>query len=114
MESSDRSRITRRRLVQDGLILTSGIASGTLLAGRAEAQADTPDAVHAQRWTIGNEQIERVVVFTPGVGLYTEELTDKTTGATFIVPGKLRKDMAIEFSFNAMARRIVEPTRALT
>ena len=57
-----------------------------------------------QTWTIGNEQVKRVIAFLnrtdiPGnTGLYTQELSDVSIGANYILRGKGHTS-AEEFSF---------------
>jgi len=53
----------------------------------------------AQTWTIGNDQIKRVLAFSESSGFYTQQLSDLTTRTDFVEPEKLRLSMAPEFSF---------------
>src|SRR5947209_2001983 len=57
-----------------------------------------------QTWTIANDQISRTMTFTPAQGLYTERLSDLATHADFILPDKLRLNIAPEFSFHCNGR----------
>ncbi len=50
-------------------------------------------------WTIGNGEVQRTFAFSETSGLFTQQLSDLRTHADFIVPEKLRMDMAQEFSF---------------
>ncbi len=50
-------------------------------------------------WTIGNDRIKRTLAFHPATGLLTEQLTDLSTHADFILSGKINMGMAREFSF---------------
>ena len=52
-----------------------------------------------QTWTIGNGQIQRTLAFSDTAGLFTQQLSELTTHADFIEPGKLRLKVAPEFSF---------------
>jgi alpha-galactosidase len=101
MKQPDKGAFTRRRLIQNGLLLTAGGISGTKwLFGGAVAGAGTfiSDA-GSRSWTVGNDQITRTVSFHPTLGFYTERFSDLSTRADFIVPDKLSMGMAQEFSF---------------
>ena len=52
----------------------------------------------AQSWTIGNQQVERTIVFDSIAGLSTTRLTDLATHQDFLPVGKAAKPA--EFSFN--------------
>ena len=99
------AHLSRRRLIWNS---TVAAAAGVALPECYLAQARSEDASKAgdafQRWTIGNDQISRTIVFKPGAGLYTENFSDLATGANFISPAKLRMDMATEFSFECNGR----------
>jgi len=99
------AHLSRRRLIWNS---TVAAAAGVVLPECYLAQARSEDASKAgdafQRWTIGNDQISRTIVFKPGAGLYTENFSDLATGATFISPDGLRMDMATEFSFECNGR----------
>jgi len=51
-----------------------------------------------QRWSIENDRIQRVVTYSPVLGLLTETLRDKVTGASFVAQESSRRGMK-EFSF---------------
>src|SRR3984893_7015767 len=51
-----------------------------------------------QRWTIGNDRIERTVTFDSASGLVTQRLTDLTTHTEFIPPAKPARRPTLEFS----------------
>jgi alpha-galactosidase len=100
MENKNVTSISRRHLLQTGAILASGsIAVPGLLTELAQAQARRPSAAGVQRWTVGNEQIERTLSFTPGEGLTTDNLTDSMTRTNFIHPTTSGRLMTYEFSF---------------
>ncbi len=87
MENNERFLLTRRQLIQNGVVL----AAGSLVVPTY--------AQEARRWSIGNDRVSRTVVFQPGAGLYTETFSDLGTGAHFISADKPRLDSATEFSF---------------
>jgi alpha-galactosidase len=102
MPHTEKSALTRRRLLQNGMAIAgAGIVLPELLLHESCAQS----IVSAdQTWTIGNESIARTIAYTAGSGLYTESFSDLVTSAKFISPGNLRADMAIEFSFQCDGR----------
>jgi alpha-galactosidase len=80
------------------------VASGCVCApwafgGTAETQGNPVAGNAGKTWTIGNEQIERVVNFQEKTGLFTQQLSDLLTHVDFVLPGKMRMGMAQEFSF---------------
>ncbi|MDR3799814.1 MAG: alpha-galactosidase [Terracidiphilus sp.] len=92
--------MSRRRLIRNGLLMTAGCACGGLTFGQTADGQENPGADGAaESWRIGNDRIARTVAFHPRTGLYTEQLSDLSTRADFILPGKIRMDMAQEFSF---------------
>src|ERR1700677_931930 len=93
MENNKRTLLTRRQVIQNGVVL-----GGVSFAMPALAQ----DA--NRRWTIGNDRVNRTMVFKPGAGFYTESFTDLATGAHLISPDNLRMSMASEFSFDCNGR----------
>lgn len=50
-------------------------------------------------WTIGNDQVKRVIAFSDSTGLYTNELSDLITHADYVKPDDLLLSRAPEFSF---------------
>jgi alpha-galactosidase len=100
MPTPSAQRLTRRILIQNGLILaTTNLSLSSILGEYARAQDPSSLATEGKRWTIGNGLIERTLLFAPGLGLLTERFSDTATKANFILPENLRKDMALEFSF---------------
>src|ERR1700722_8749481 len=92
MENNKRTLFTRRQVIQNGVVL-----GGVSFAMPVLAQ----DALDTnRRWTIGNDRVNRTIVFKPGAGFYTESFTDLATGAHLISPDNLRMSMASEFSFD--------------
>jgi len=68
--------------------------------GGTSGLRDNPGVDDAgETWTIGNDLIARTVTFQPKTGLFTEQLSDLSTHVDFILPEKIRMDMAQEFSF---------------
>ncbi|HEV2276248.1 MAG TPA: alpha-galactosidase [Acidobacteriaceae bacterium] len=93
------TRLTRRQLIQSGIILAGSAtlpSACTAFAGTTQSSAAAADL---QTWTIGNDRIRRTIAFAPGSGLYTSALADLATGAQFILPEHLRKERASEFAF---------------
>src|SRR5450631_71637 len=106
MEERNESSFSRRRLIRDGaLMVVAGSIRPALLCERAEAEDLKASDPAIQSWVIANGQIERAVSFNPKVGLYTNRLSDLTTRQNFIVPEKIRVDMAAEFSFQCNGRQ---------
>jgi alpha-galactosidase len=105
MPDTEKSALTRRRLLQNGLaIAAAGIVLPEVLLQPSRAQS----AVGAGRatsttWTIGNEQIARTLTGKSG-GLYTESFADLVAGAKLIAPDKPRSEMTTEFSFECNGR----------
>lgn len=62
----------------------------------------TPISLYAasHSWTIGNDQIKRVVTFSENTGLYTGQLSDLATHADYVKPDDLLLARAPEFSFH--------------
>jgi alpha-galactosidase len=87
------------------LVLTGGLGLPGLVGEFALAQVPGEPEVEARNWTLANDRIRRTITFKPGVGLFTTALSDVTTNAAFIVPGKIRMDMAEEFSFDCNGHR---------
>ncbi len=102
MKGRQEKPLSRRRLIQQGLLLTGGtLGLPGLSSAFAFAQQETSAAQgKASRWTIGSDRIARTLVFRAGHGLLTERLLDTATGVAFIEPGNMRLDMAGEFSLH--------------
>ncbi len=81
------------------MLLASGYACAPWALSAATGAQDKPDVVDGETWTIGNGMIARTIDFQPKTGLYTRQLSDLLTHVGFIIPDKLRLDMAPEFSF---------------
>jgi alpha-galactosidase len=97
--------LNRRRLIQNGLMMAvGGVGLPDLFSEPAEARYPSNPSAAGETWTIGSDRIKRTVRFKPGLGLFTERLSDLATNVDFIVPGKLRMDMAAEFSFECNGR----------
>jgi len=91
--------ISRRRVLRNGALL---MASGSLRVPRvvgAPLRALQSEGSEGQRWTIGNELVQRVVAFDAGNGLFTQQLSSVATKTALIAGGHLRRSEAREFSF---------------
>ncbi len=105
MPKNEKSSLTRRRLLKNGMTVASaGIVVPDFFLHESCAQNSQRVVGASRTWTVGNRYIARVVAYKAGAGLSTEGFTDLVTGAKFISPGKLRPDMAIEFSFECNGR----------
>jgi alpha-galactosidase len=92
--------VSRRKLIQSGLLMAAGSVSAPCLFGAGASADDKPEAGSEKNsWTIGNDLISRTVMFGPRTGLFTERLSDLATRTDFIRPETIRKDFAREFSF---------------
>jgi alpha-galactosidase len=92
--------VSRRKLIQSGLLMAAGSVSGPCLFGAGASADDQPEAGSEKNsWTIANGLISRTLTFQPKTGLLTERLSDLATRADFIRPETIRKDVAPEFSF---------------
>ena len=100
MSDAGRVLVSRRRLLQSGLL----VASGCFCAPWVWSEALGRDEGGGQSWTIGNELIERVVTFESGAGLFTERLSGLRTHAEFIAAGKGQAGKGEEFSFQCNGR----------
>jgi hypothetical protein len=94
MEETTLLRLSRRSLLRSGLLWMSS----NLLTKRVSfAEQPAASTGAAQKWTIGNDHIERTISYA-AAGLRTERLSDLSTQVDFIAPDKLRLDMAREFA----------------
>src|ERR1035438_861411 len=92
--------VSRRRLIENGKLMAAGLAARSVLFAAAPGMSDLSGSDDPLKtWTIGNDRIKRTVAFHPETGLLTEQLTDLSTHADFILPGKINMGMAQEFSF---------------
>jgi alpha-galactosidase len=83
-----RASVSRRRLLQGGALLASGLVLGPGVAAEAEGTAD-------HTWTLGNEHITRTVAFVPGSGLVTSSIHALSTGTEYIRPqGRAAREFA--------------------
>ncbi len=87
--------VTRRRLLQSGLL----VASGCACAQWAFCEGQHQDTEAGQSWNIGNGLIERVVAFEAGAGLFTRKFSSLSTHAEFMPPEKSGRHRSQEFSF---------------
>lgn len=106
MKSAGRTLVSRRKIVQDGFAIATGCACLPWALSEARTEQPNPGATsEIQTWTIGNEQVRRVLTFQPGKGLFTSQLSNLATGADFINPDSIRMSLAHEFSFECNGRR---------
>jgi len=100
MSHAARALLSRRRLLRNGMLATTGCFCTPWAIGKALGDAQSPQAsIEGQSWTIGNELVKRVVVFEPKRGLLTQQFSHFPTHADFILPANIRMGMAQEFSF---------------
>jgi len=100
MRNAAEDLLSRRRLIQNGLLLAAGCAcKPSLFAAEQNVVANPASDAAAKTWTIGNDRIGRTLAFQPKTGLFTQQLTDLSTHAEFILPGKIITSTAPEFSF---------------
>ena len=92
-KKADRAVVSRRAVIQNGLLLAAGCAAAPSILAEDEA------AGAKRSWTIRNGSVSRTIAFQPGLGLWTEGLTDLETRADYIAPDNIRKGMAEEFFF---------------
>jgi alpha-galactosidase len=84
------------------------LAFALILCGAAKAFA-APAYVRVQqqnRWTLGNDFIERTISFSDKDGLRTESLIRKSTGTDFTAYGRAKKQFGPEFSFSASEAKL--------
>jgi len=100
MIDATKASVSRRGVIRNGLLVaTSGLwPSWAFGAVYSQGEGSAAEGGN-ESWTVGNGQIARAVRFDPQAGLFTERLSDLTTQVDFIAPGKVRMDMAQEFSF---------------
>ena len=91
MKDAQKLWLSRRQLLRDGVLVTSGCACAPLISF---AQAN-----ESKSWTIGNDRIKRVITFQSGKGLFTTQLSALSTNTDFIAPGQTHMPVAQEFSF---------------
>jgi alpha-galactosidase len=100
MRDLDEALLTRRRVIQSGLLMASGCACTPWAFGLAADGVEKAGAEEAgQSWTIGNDRIARTVAFTPGTGLFTKQFRCLSTQAEFILPNNAAPSLSAEFSF---------------
>jgi alpha-galactosidase len=100
MKEAAEALLSRRRLIQNGLLMAAGCAWRPSFFAAAQNAEDYPGSDTATKtWTIGNDRIGRTLAFQPKTGLFTQQFSDLSTHADFIQQGKINTDMAPEFSF---------------
>jgi alpha-galactosidase len=100
MENRETKTLSRRTLLQKGLVAAAGSLSlPSFMRDTAQAQEAANARGASQSWVIGNDRIRRTITYRPGAGLYTSGFSDLATQTDLILPGKLRMDMGEEFSF---------------
>lgn len=103
--------VTRRQLLQDGLITASGVMCGPWVV-KAHLTQQAMAAGNSQSWRIANDRIERVVSFDPVNGLATSKLSAMRTD--YIIPAKTLKWLAREFSFTCNGHACAGTSAAFT
>lgn len=106
MRDAEKILVNRRSLIRNGLLMAAGCAWKPRAFGLRAGPQDHAGAQSAvDSWTIGNDRIERKVTFRPKTGLFTEQMSDLSTHADYIVPGKIPINMAREFAFQCNGQR---------
>ena len=103
----ERVVVSRRSLIENGILIAAGFAAKPALFAKPSALFSAPLATPGDEvagaspktWAIGNDKIRRTLAFHPETGLLTEQWTDLSTHADFIRPGMINMGMAQEFSF---------------
>jgi alpha-galactosidase len=93
--------LTRRQVLKSGAVLAAGTLCERSLRAQTHDQATEPND---QSWTLDNELIRRDVAFRLGVGLYTPQLSNKSTKTDLLLPGRDIAKARPEFSFNCDGR----------
>jgi alpha-galactosidase len=93
MNPTARGLLSRRRLLQQGLVLASASACAPLLRAANEPSSSE------QTFTVANDLFRRVVAFHPGAGLYTRQLTCLATHTEYLPADQSYDHAAPEFSF---------------
>jgi alpha-galactosidase len=96
MEDSQRIFVNRRELIRNGLLMAGGCVCAPWALG-ADSSGQTAPAGADQTWTIGNEQIARILVYSSKTGLYTKQFNGLSTHTDFALAGS--SSMGREFSF---------------
>jgi alpha-galactosidase len=100
-KNPDRALVSRRVVIQNGLLLAAGCAAARSIL----ADDETAAAGERRSWTIGNGVVSRTIAYEPSLGLWTDRLTDLETRADYIEPGRIRKGLAEEFFFQCNGNR---------
>ncbi len=88
MKNTTLDLLSRRRLIQSGLLMAAGCAwKPSLLAAAQGAVGGSDSKAAAKTWTIGNDRIGRTLAFDPKTGLFTQQLSDLSTHTDYIQPG---------------------------
>ncbi len=100
MRKASKALLSRRKLIQNGLMMAAGCAwRPSIFAAAQNVEAIPASKAAAKTWTIGNDRIGRTLAFQSKTGLFTQQFSDLATHADFILPGKVKSEMAPEFSF---------------
>lgn len=92
MKDAEQRWISRRRVLQSGLLAAGAAAAPWGWQAAAEEPA-------GPSWTIGNDRIERTLTFDPARGLYTSRFSHLQTGAQLVTAGRGGRSAGQEFSF---------------
>jgi len=104
MTESGMALVSRRRLIQNGLLWATNLV-WTPWALRGDSAPDASQDDSHKTWVIENGSILRRIVFEPAKGLYTEQMSDLEMRADYIRPQTVQLDasgwsfMAQEFIF---------------
>ncbi len=105
--TTDADLLTRRMLIRSGAVIAAGSLCPPWALGVTRDESASSDAGSAAKsWTIGNELVKRVVSFTSGAGVFTEQLSDLSTNAVLISGGKALHHGKQEFSFRCDGREV--------
>ena len=100
MKNGTQEIVSRRKLIQNGLLIASGYACAPLAFADATSAVSIEAAPEGEKtWTIGNDLIKRTLAFKPQTGLFTQQFSDLSTHAEFILPGDKPSAATLEFSF---------------
>jgi alpha-galactosidase len=93
-------------LIRAGLLAATGSACGRWTFARMRARDQRGIAEdRVQSWTIDNGIVSRTMRFEPGAGLVTEQFSDRSIDAAFVVPATTEGSTGQEFCFLCNGRQ---------
>ena len=105
MPDTEKSALTRRRLLQNGMAITAGaIVLPEFFLHPSEAQTFREREPNPEQNMDHRQRTLARTLTCKSEGLYTEGFSDLVTGAKFIAPDKPRSTMTAEFSFDCNGR----------